>query len=84
MLIISLLSQVIGSTSNPLTPPASPKGTQHATLISPGGPNHTKSKTTSSQDNDDEYVYDVFYFALKDVNDVNELLAKEAANIGTM
>jgi hypothetical protein len=33
---------------------------------------------------DEDYVYDIFYFALRDVNDVNELMAQESANIGTV
>ncbi|KAG8897654.1 hypothetical protein FRB99_008012, partial [Tulasnella sp. 403] len=44
----------------------------------------TSPSTNTGGESADDYVYDVFFFALKDVHDVNALLAKEAANIATV
>ena len=65
-----MLSPLVHQTDN-AKPKASPRIGQQSPVA---------LKSTDEED----YVYDIFYFALRDVNDVNELMAQESANIGTV
>ncbi|KAG8949205.1 hypothetical protein FRC04_009004 [Tulasnella sp. 424] len=52
--------------------------------VSPSLLSPTDEKKLPNGSSDEDYVYDVFYFALKDINDVNELMAREAGSIATL
>ncbi|KAG9051662.1 hypothetical protein FS837_000050 [Tulasnella sp. UAMH 9824] len=61
---------------------AEPKPSSRA--VSPSLLSPTDEKKLPNDSSNEDYVYDVFYFALKDINDVNELMAREAGSIATL
>lgn len=73
-LILFPVNNIPLSEPKPVPAPVKPQ------LVSP---TRSKSLTAVTGDSED-YVYDVFYFALKDVNDINQLMQQEAAHIATL